>query len=573
MLETTKKKRYLLFLFLASAVLLTGILAIKIKKPHLLQVNVIENKLLNRDNEKVVGVYYEGRPVPFDTTAGFTHLVITLNNNDDYDLNEQLLREVPINQNILLTLELWGDKHQFLIKNNPIDEIQVGLYDQKLQRIAQTLSEVDRNIFVRINPEMEVPANKYPWQSSGLNIGAYRYLVFRLKEENPKLRFVWGPSGYMGAEEFYPGDDVVDAISVTLKSESERMYKRTPDYLDLKDEIHRKLHRLRFFHKPVILLGTPKANDRQMVTDLVNAEVDSIAKYRSIAYTDSLWVNAGAVKQNKKLIFGLYDPKQLLLSNPAVTLEHIFVDFGHIQSGEFKQSLEDIFSRDHDAIVTVEPWRNLSGIPDPFVLENIVAGKYDSTIQSVFADVSNKKHTVYLRFAHEMEIPITRYAWQSRDPITYIKAYRYFMNFSPSIASNVKRVWGPAGDRASLDFYPGDDVVDYVSFAIYGLPDKNITDPEKQLSFEKIFNMKVRRFSLINKPFFITEFGVKGPEDYQTKWLEEAAITLNNNQQTIGVNYFNMSDTPGAWGEMKAPDWSITPNSLNRFIEVLDRDR
>ena len=177
---------------------------------------------------------------------------------------------------------------------------------------------------------------------------------------------------------------------------------------------------------------------------------------------------------------------------------------------------------------------------------------------------------MYLRYSHEMEIPITRYPWQSKDPITYIKSFRYFMNFKTPLPSNIKRIWGPAGDRGSLEWWPGNDVVDYISIAIYGLPDKNITDPKKQESFKTIFNRKTWRLRFVDKPIFITEFGVKGPEELQTKWLEDAAKVIVANPQVMGINYFNMTDTPKAWGEIKPPDWSITKKSFQNFIEALE---
>lgn len=146
------------------------------------------------------------------------------------------------------------------------------------------------------------------------------------------------------------------------------------------------------------------------------------------------------------------------------------------------------------------------------------------------------------------------------------------MNFPNPFPENIKRVWGPAGDRGSIEWWPGNDVVDFVSVAIYGLPDKNITDPEKQESFSKIFNRKYWRLRLIDKPVFITEFGVKGPEEFQTKWLEEAADVIRENPQVVGINYFNMSDTPKAWGEIKPPDWSITEKSFHTFIKRLQKN-
>jgi beta-mannanase len=120
-----------------------------------------------------------------------------------------------------------------------------------------------------------------------------------------------------------------------------------------------------------------------------------------------------------------------------------------------------------------------------------------------------------------------------------------------------------------LEWWPGNDVVDYISVAIYGLPDKNITDPNKQESFSTIFNRKYWRMRFIDKPLFITEFGVKGPEEYKSNWLEGAAKVIRENRQIVGVNYFNMSDTPKAWGDIEPPDWSISKKSFYHFLKEL----
>ena len=228
--------------------------------------------------------------------------------------------------------------------------------------------------------------------------------------------------------------------------------------------------------------------------------------------------------------------------------------------------------RNHNVIVTFEPFRNPLGEDDINVLENVINHTYDIEIEKLYSIISKTSKKIYLRFGHEMEIPISRYPWQSQDPITYINSFRYFMSFKKELPSNIIRVWGPAGDRGSIDFWPGNDVVDVISFAVYGLPDKNITDPNKQLSFTTFFNMKKRRMRFLNKPIFITEFGVKGPEDYQKKWLEGAAKTLRDASQIIGANYFNMSDTPKAWGDIRPPDWSISKETLDHFIQTLNAE-
>jgi beta-mannanase len=573
MAHLKKNTRTLILFFFATFVLFAGFIVFMKKRSFFHHSTITQNELLARDNEKVLGVYYKEKTAVFDTLQNFRHLVLKINNTKSFQIDHEPIENVPETQNILLTIEFWGNQPYQDKWNNSLTEIRNGKYNEIIRQITAWLPQRKQIIYIRINPEMEVYGSHFPWQDRGKEyIDSYRHVVLLMKTLKPELKFVWGPTGFMGAEEYYPGKDVVDGISITLKSIVESEYKRYPSYPTLQNEVHRKLHRLRFFDQPVMLIGSEKTNNYSQVYDLVRSEIDSVAKYRAVAYQENLWNSAKPPLQPRKFIMGLYDPELMLTSDPTISLEHIFVDFGQVQTGEMNRLLKEVFARNHDAILTVEPWRDLSGKPDPDILKNIIKGRYDSIFQRVYTDISQTPHTIYLRFAHEMEIPITRYAWQSQDPIDYILAFRYFMNFAQPFPANVKRIWGPAGDLGLLDFYPGDDVVDFVSLAIYGLPDKNITDPKQQESFATIFNRKKWRLRYISKPIFITEFGVKGPEDYKTRWLESAAKILNDNPQVIGINYFNMSDTPGAWGKIKPPDWRITPFSLHRFLKLLKRD-
>ncbi len=569
------KTKVNLSIFLTASFLILSVIFISMKKNTIdWYLKMAKDELVINENEILIGISNRKITPPLDTVSNFSHFVFKINTDKSFRFNNSDIEKIEEAENVLISFDFMGNRFFNNLHNNPYIQIINGLYDKKLEYINQTILLKNKNIYIRLMPEMEIPVNKYRWQNlSGEHyIDSYRYLFVKLKNLNPDLKFVWGPDGFMGAEEYYPGKDVVDLMSITLNSETENQVNWYPTYPDMKNEIHRKFHRLRFFNHPIIILSNKKTIYRFEVFNYVNAEFDSITKYRDVAYNEYLWAKLDKDLKNDKFVMGLYDPNQALTNEPVISVEHIFVDFGQVQSGESTRLLQEVFSRNHDAILTVEPWRDLTGVPDSTVLQNILFGKYDSIIQKVYADISQTTRTVYLRFAHEMEIPITRYSWQSQDPLIYIRAFRYFMNFPQQFPQNVKRIWGPAGDRSSPDFYPGNDVVDYISFAIYGLPDKNITDHKKQYSFSKIFKFKSWRFRFFDKPVFITEFGVKGPEDYKTVWLEDAAETLNKNPQVIGINYFNMSDTPGAWGDIKEPDWSINSSSLHRFMEKLERD-
>ncbi len=534
--------------------------------------SVVKDELTIVENKDVSGIYYKENPAAFDTLQNFVHLKLKVNNSHSFRVNKSLWEQIPDSTNILLSVEFWGHKYLRKIKNHPLAKINEGAYDKKLQKIYETLFSGDRNIFVRINPEMDLPLYQNPWQYSEDYIESYRHVVSKWQGKNSKVKFVWGPSGFWGAEEFYPGDDVVDYMSITIKNETEWLFKRYPPVMDTKNEIHRKMHRLRFFDKPVMVLANKKWDSRQLVSSCVMSEIDSVAKYRNIAYNDSLWSSAEPITSNSRFLIGVHDPDQHLVLDAAISVEHIFIDFSQIQTGELKRLLNEAFSRNHDVIVTMEPTRAIGVKADTNVLISTIQGKYDTIYQRLFQEITNQEHIVYLRFAHEMEIPVERYDWQLKDPIDYIRAFRYFMQLPKPFPLNVKKVWGPAGDWGSADFYPGDDVVDYASFAAYGLPDKNITDFKRQVTFGKLSKRKLWRLRLINKPIFITEFGIKGPEEFQSLWLEDAAKVINENSKIIGASYFNRSDIPGAWGDIDAPDWGITINSFHRFVDVLERN-
>jgi len=354
-------------------------------------------------------------------------------------------------------------------------------------------------------------------------------------------------------------------VSVTLGSTSERNTQAYPYQPALPQMFFLKMHRMRFINKPVMLIGGGATIANHFKSDWLKQQHQLENRYANTVYSPQNYVSGNAGKPTRRqLQVGVFDPNHRLLNNPNVSVEHIFTDWGEIERGDFKLKLDSIINRHHDAVVTVEPWRDTSKLPDSNVLQSTLKGRYDRPIKKLYQIINNCGQTIFLRFAHEMEIPIHRYAWQSQNPVTYINAFRYFMLFDKTHAKNIRRVWGPAGDRGSADWWPGSDVVDYISIAIYGLPDKNITDPNMQEAFSTIFQRKYYRMR------FLKEFGVKGSEAYQHKWLAGAAKTLKQNRHVFGICYFNLYDNPKAWGHIEAPDWSISPQNMQFFCNSVN---
>ncbi|MCJ8208848.1 hypothetical protein MUY27_03955 [Mucilaginibacter sp. RS28] len=558
------------FIIIVSVIVLLSVAAFYFKQPLKKR---WANEAVERFDDISVGVFNRRDARPFVLPEKLAHLTLIWRNtalwNDDARLKEAIARG-----NVLVTIETWSNETwgSAGADNNVLAETLKGNFDAQINRLAAIAKSSGHMLLVRWNPDMEVPVQRYPWQlqSPKQYIEAFNYFSAQLKRKAPNVKLIWAPSGYPGDSEYWPDAKNVDLISITLKGTSEQMLAENPyTLLSAPKLLAAKLHHMRFMAKPVIILGSQQLNPSNFRQRWVEDFADTVQKYRNTIYSPGYFIESIPSKPTRiQLKVGVFDEKKRINQLPGISVEHIFTDWGEIQRGDFKLKFDSTISRKHDAIVTVEPWKDTTHRSDPNVLEHVVKGNYDKTIKKLFAVISNSGQTVYLRWAHEMEIPIHRYAWQSSDPITYINAFRHFMAFAK--ASNIRKVWGPAGDRGSADWFPGTDAVDFISIAIYGLPDKNITDYNRQESFATIFDRKNYRMRFLEKPFFITEFGIKGPERYQRKWLHDAASVIKQNKQVFGVCYFNLYDNPKAWGNIEAPDWSISTASMTAFLKDLN---
>lgn len=494
-----------------------------------------------------------------------SHRVLRLNQSGDWQVPNSLLAHLPKGDSLLITLECWGSRYWPVYRSAPLTAVAEGVYDDKIRDLANLLAQESRAVYLRFNPQMEVPGRFYPWQEyPSVFIDAYRHVYQVVKSIAPQVKMVWAPAGYPGLEEYYPGEDVVDALSINLIGDSEEIVEVYPKQ-DLQTELRRRLHRLRFFNHPCLVLSG-------QFKSLRAEDLSSIADYQTAnphLYGKGYFSKNSGLLSSDSLIIGAYDPDAKLAALEGIDCEHLFINLATFKEEGFFADYERIKKGKRDLILTLETIKDRQFNRDDQCLERFLAGAYDPELQELLDSLALFPRQLYLRFSQEMEIPIHRYPWQSKEPKLYIDAYRYLMQHAKQQIPGVLMVWGPAGDRGSLEWYPGSDVVDYISIAIYGLPDKNITDPSKQEQFGQVYRRKSWRMRQARKPIFITEFGVKGPEDYQLNWLLAAAETINSAPELEGICYFNMHDVPQAWGDIAPPDWSVSEESFLQFMKAL----
>jgi beta-mannanase len=113
-------------------------------------------------------------------------------------------------------------------------DINSGFYDQRLNNLIDILSSYNGPVYVRFAHEMDIGINSWGLQDPATFIESYRHFVQLARNQGAtNLKWVWSPAGGLNAVDYYPGDDVVDVVGVTIVY-TEAWYKdHFPSFHDL----------------------------------------------------------------------------------------------------------------------------------------------------------------------------------------------------------------------------------------------------------------------------------------------------------------------------------------------------
>ncbi|WP_307842727.1 glycosyl hydrolase [Salinibacterium sp. NK8237] len=143
--------------------------------------------------------------------------------------------------------------------------------------------------------------------------------------------------------------------------------------------------------------------------------------------------------------------------------------------------------------------------------------------------------------------------------------------WAPNIINNL-----PATHQSSdfLDgLYPGDDYVDWVGLSGYLRPPYIA---ENDFTFSYTFDSSLAELRRItNKPIFLTEIGASETGGHKAEWVSSLfeSLAKPENDDIIGISWFNLAVTTYVEGERATNDWRIDSraDSLAAFIEGLAR--
>jgi beta-mannanase len=232
-------------------------------------------------------------------------------------------------------------------------------------------------------------------------------------------------------------------------------------------------------------------------------------------------------------------------------------------------------------------------------LQAILDGVHDEYMKRFAAGVRDFGKPVLIRWGHEMNGDW--YPWSGvkngggqldgfgdpgkpDGPERFIAAYRYIHQlFQSEGAQNALWVWcpnapfeavenayGAGGWNAAANYYPGDDVVDWLCFDGYnwGTSAYGQRFNSRWASFDEIFGESYRQLQVINsdKPILIGEFASTEDGGDKAAWIRAAFDSIQNRYPQIrGLVWFHIN---------KETDWRInsTPESLAAFSQAVAGD-
>ncbi|WP_018238380.1 glycoside hydrolase family 26 protein [Ensifer sp. BR816] len=122
-------------------------------------------------------------------------------------------------RSLMITIEPWSWSPEWRLSSQGLlKSILGGERDQNMAAVCSTAATLKSPVLIRWGQEMDETDNQFSWAHwQGKDFAAaFRRMVKVCRKHLKTAKFMWSPKGNEGLEAFYPGDDVVDVIGLSV---------------------------------------------------------------------------------------------------------------------------------------------------------------------------------------------------------------------------------------------------------------------------------------------------------------------------------------------------------------------
>lgn len=185
---------------------------------------------------------------------------------DDYALDRK--------RALLITIEPWTWTRD---QRNTADFLRTGIaqgyYDANMRNICAVVGTLKSPVSIRWGHEMETSDGQFIWSNWRPEdyISSFRRMIDICRAEAPDANIVWSPIGLEGAEAYYPGDDYVDLVGLSIfgfQPYEEATLGRSQTFSEVLTE---RYDRVKGFGKPVVVAEVGYSGSAEYVADWENS--------------------------------------------------------------------------------------------------------------------------------------------------------------------------------------------------------------------------------------------------------------------------------------------------------------
>jgi beta-mannanase len=122
-------------------------------------------------------------------------------------------------RSLLITIEPWSWSGDWKLTPKQLrDDVLGGRYDDTIASMASIISKLKSQVTLRWGQEMEDTSGRFSWGGWNPNDYIEGFKRFhRIAGQNaPNAKFMWSPKGDKNLADYYPGDDYVDVIGLSI---------------------------------------------------------------------------------------------------------------------------------------------------------------------------------------------------------------------------------------------------------------------------------------------------------------------------------------------------------------------
>ncbi|WP_032490813.1 glycoside hydrolase family 26 protein [Sinorhizobium fredii] len=120
---------------------------------------------------------------------------------------------------LMITIEPWSWSPEWRLSSEGLlKSILGGERDRNMAAVCSTAATLKSPVLIRWGQEMDETDNQFSWAHwQGKDFAAaFRRMVKVCRTHLKSAKFMWSPKGNEGLDAFYPGDDVVDIIGLSI---------------------------------------------------------------------------------------------------------------------------------------------------------------------------------------------------------------------------------------------------------------------------------------------------------------------------------------------------------------------